>query len=319
MGPQKRRPTKRRGTRTAPAGEPQLGTTTFTPLPKPPSDDNYPRYNGLLRATPPNILYHYTSQEALLAILGGLSVRATHIRYLNDSAEFELALHLAEQIVRDRAEKLGSAAPPIVGWLPSWLGGLSTTSQFVFSLSNQNDQLSQWRGYCPSGNGVALGFHTGTLTAPLRATGALLLKCVYDRSEQMALLAELIDVAINNPPPPGENAALIAADFQRRFGIIASLIKHEKFREEDEWRVVTPWFAPERDVLVRPGKSMLIPFVELPIGVREPESISHPFARIVVGPTPHMQLAAAAAFLALRAAKLDGCGVVQSTIPYRSW
>jgi len=36
---------------------------------------------------PPSVLYHYTSMEALLSIVESGRMRATHIRYLNDTTE----------------------------------------------------------------------------------------------------------------------------------------------------------------------------------------------------------------------------------------
>ena len=34
---------------------------------------------------------------------------------------------------------------------------------FICSFSRNDDQLSQWRGYCPDGNGFCIGFNTKDL------------------------------------------------------------------------------------------------------------------------------------------------------------
>jgi hypothetical protein len=40
------------------------------------------------QAKPKALLYHYTDQRGLLGILRSQSIWATHIRYLNDSSEY---------------------------------------------------------------------------------------------------------------------------------------------------------------------------------------------------------------------------------------
>jgi hypothetical protein len=68
--------------------------------------------------TPPEILYHYTSQAGLIGILDTRTIWASKIHYLNDSREFALALDIARlelnrridsatsHVVRDRLEHL---------------------------------------------------------------------------------------------------------------------------------------------------------------------------------------------------------------------
>ena len=51
---------------------------------------------------PPEILYHYTTQEGLLGIIKDKVIWATHTQYLNDQAEFSYALRLAEEEISRR-------------------------------------------------------------------------------------------------------------------------------------------------------------------------------------------------------------------------
>jgi hypothetical protein len=48
---------------------------------------------------PRGLLYHYTTVDGFLGILDSDSLRATHIRYLNDSQEFIDALEHPESLV----------------------------------------------------------------------------------------------------------------------------------------------------------------------------------------------------------------------------
>jgi len=63
-------------------------------------------------------------------------------------------------------------------------------ASLVFSFSQNPDQLSQWRGYCPTANGYALGFYSKVLEQSHQNEGlSFLAPCIYDETKQ----AELID------------------------------------------------------------------------------------------------------------------------------
>ena len=51
---------------------------------------------------PPEILYHYTSQDGLIGMLNTKTIWASKIHYLNDSKEFALALDLASDELTKR-------------------------------------------------------------------------------------------------------------------------------------------------------------------------------------------------------------------------
>ncbi|OLD27475.1 MAG: hypothetical protein AUJ04_03935 [Acidobacteria bacterium 13_1_40CM_3_55_6] len=53
---------------------------------------------------PPQILYHYTSQEGLMGIITERCIWASKIHYLNDSEEFSIALDLAGRELKKRLE-----------------------------------------------------------------------------------------------------------------------------------------------------------------------------------------------------------------------
>lgn len=79
------------------------------------------------------ILYHYTSIEKLFGILNGDSMWASHSRFSNDASEGEA---LGQQWIEET----------------QYYG-----DNFVLCFCNQDDILSQWRGYCPNG-GASIGF-----------------------------------------------------------------------------------------------------------------------------------------------------------------
>src|SRR3712207_4250749 len=101
-------------------------------------------YDRLITAPRPECIYHYTSQAGLLSIVTTGSIYATHVEYMNDSAEVHYALHLAAKRVDRRRTKV----QPLKRLLALVLDGLTsrkTVSRFAASFSTNGDLLSQWR------------------------------------------------------------------------------------------------------------------------------------------------------------------------------
>ena len=88
----------------------------------------------------------------------------------------------------------------------------------------------------------------------------------------------------------------------------APLFKHDTFEEEKEWRIV----AISKDKpKFRQGKSFIVPYIEMPL-IGENKFVE--FCKIIVSPTPHIELAKKAC------EKLEtGVSVIESKIPYRNW
>ena len=70
-------------------------------------------------------------------------------------------------------------APGGSGWL------------FVFSLSKNGDQLSQWRAYTSGGNGYSVGFDVAKLEDFARASKFHLSECHYVKEDQERLVREI--------------------------------------------------------------------------------------------------------------------------------
>jgi hypothetical protein len=295
---------------------------------------HFPLFAGLEARQPPSLLYHYTDQRGLTGILGSRTVYATHLRYLNDSAEYDLALLRAAEVIGARKRLLDTPKQRnhLDGILHTFRQ-LGRDESFVFSLSRHDDQLSQWRGYCSAGSGFSIGFATAALQRGLDPNVSRLLPCVYEADEQRGLIAEIVDLAYARATDPdvvadGDQLLRSVVAAATRFALVAPIIKHEKFREEDEWRLVA--FVPSaRDprkphdhplsVVVRPGQSMLTPYIRLRIAHEHPAEVVDLFPRIVVGPTAHPDLARAAVEFALVAARVHVPSVEKSAIPYRAW
>jgi hypothetical protein len=98
----------------------------------------------------------------------------------------------------------------------------------------------------------------------------------------------------------------------------ASLMKHETFSEEQEWRLISKPIGidnPKYDVKV--GPSNPVPFFKLDLSVRG----LLPITEIISGPTPHGELArgAAASLLYRKGLRGPDFSSKLSKTPYRNW
>lgn len=90
--------------------------------------------------------YHYTDAETALKILTKKELWMTHISYLNDTQEGkDLPKFLLPRIDNPEIHK-------ILDYIDSHY------ESYVCSFSKNGDLLSQWRGYCPNGDGYSIGF-----------------------------------------------------------------------------------------------------------------------------------------------------------------
>jgi hypothetical protein len=101
-----------------------------------------------LQAIPtPEILYHYTSADGLCGIVESRAVWASIIHFLNDAEEFQYAISIEQELLKER----GSAEASEV--LSTFLDWITSANVCAFSLTAEGDLLSQWRAYCPASGG----------------------------------------------------------------------------------------------------------------------------------------------------------------------
>lgn len=288
----------------------------------------------------PTLLHHYTSQIGLLGILASRSVWASHSSFLNDSSEISHALEIAKEIVN--VILYSDDYRDVFAWeLRTRLNLLPDPDLYITSFSENPDFLSQWRGYCPTGSGLCLGFNMETLRSYCLAMGYRLEQCLYDRKTLSAEIKLLMNECFDRfPKPPIDKAAFKElspahqVDFTNRyresinFGpykeaaddalswfcnelvSLAPLFKNEGFHEEAEWRII---ISKPPGVKFRVGVSCLIPYTDLKI--LEHEGMLH---QVIVGPNPNIERCYKSTEMVLRA---NGHNVLvaQSGIPFNNW
>jgi hypothetical protein len=103
--------------------------------------------------------------------------------------------------------------------------------------------------------------------------------------------------------------------------LLAPSYKHEAFRHECEWRlVVNKPHKPMPGQRFRPGKSTLVPYVEVDLNRNLKFELSGKYMlrKVIVGPTPNPELAVEA-LLSLFTAKGHEVEIEPSSIPFRNW
>ncbi len=137
------------------------------------------------QSKPEGPLYHYTDQNGLLGIIQDRSIRATHLRYLNDTSEgrivFQVLLDELNRRVNSDAMMLSFGMEPvkrsgkiecedeeIFSQGVSMLSWVTSQDVFVTSFSEKGNLLSQWRAYAGASGGYSIGFSRSYL----RAAGA---------------------------------------------------------------------------------------------------------------------------------------------------
>ena len=273
----------------------------------------------------PRVLYHYTSGSGLLGIVESKSIWATSVRYLNDSAEYALAVAAAEMILDHRASmartpfKMG-----IYRVLKDSLKQGHETEVFVSSFSQNADQLSQWRGYCPAANGDSIGFTPAVLIMSNHEL-SYLAPCVYEEDAQYKLIEsvidDVVDFAVQFDRELPEHIDRVLREtfklFEKLFPIVAPVVKDRRFEEEREWRLVSlaSEFNPT-ETKVRAARSMLIPYIDHKLAL-DGERLQ--LSEIIVGPTPHAKLAKQSVELLMEKHQVKNAVIRNSEIPYRDW
>lgn len=275
-------------------------------------------------------LYHYTGIGALLGIVKHKCVWASHAYYLNDSREIIHARDVLLSLLLERIEQHADVEQHFLKQLHSWLKSFESMAYhvYIFSLSEERSLLSQWRSYTPHGKGVSLGFSSTVLNSMLRVNRFRIAKCRYSDHEHRELLEVLLDkllVSFNQERDnidvtrnhPSEKYFNFLESYRSDFLQVLSVIKHPSFKEEAEWRVISPYYPNYTvpDIHYREGSSMLLPYIHIDIA---PGEGCHLFDEVLLGPSRdnNLSMSALGNFLSQARASPQ---TVSCGIPFRKW
>lgn len=286
----------------------------------------------------PDLLYHYTDAAALQSILTSGQLWATDALYLNDASEFLYPFRiLAEELEKiEPADKKSSGIAELLRLAMDT--GVALVKDdipfFVSCFCEDKDLLSQWRGYGAGIGGYSIGFKRRDLlvVSADRSLGPYGAERVdYDEGSLRDELRSNLRDAVHRYGETLDGADLetrlrawqtLMGGYFSEIGFNALAHKSPGFAEEREWRIVVR--ARRRDALeanllrFRPGAVGLIPYLEL--DVRGADGARPLIGEIVVGPTPHAELAERSLRLLLSSLGFGGDDVVvsHSQIPLRA-
>jgi hypothetical protein len=275
--------------------------------------------NTFLSQRPKGTLYHYTDSTGFLGILESKELWATEIQHLNDAQEFKHAGTLLSVEIARRLATYPTDSPFHRYWRQVSIDAereARVLGAGVVSFTSNGDQLSQWRAYCPKGNGYSIGVTASSLRYTQKKARGLLVKCVYDIESQTKLISFIADYLEESSARESRMKKYgwaYLGHVSRKIVAVMLALKDEGFAEESEWRLVVTTDTPR----YRSGRFGILPFQPLPLC---PDDGLPTVAEVIVGPHPEPEIAreTASSFLR-RHARLDAPAdaVKSSSIPYR--
>gem|GEM_PF-3647687 len=280
----------------------------------------------------------------------------TMLNFSNDTVESTYGIDLIKSILEEY-EYIKYYSPFSLDYTKPKISDLDLPLVFTFSLSEHGDMLSQWRGYCPNG-GYSIRFYQEQLDVMMKENDMIIGKCIYNTDDQKEFIRKnIITLSVDqfkdkwNYYRQGIHNRWFEGfqlEVNQRIRRYAPLIKHYKFEEEAEWKIITD-YTPSSSSLTgglqsqrqymklsnllmkgilefREGKSTLIPYLNMQLA-KDEKSVHIP--ELIISPTPHKGLALVAAQFLLDKHETssltfklneDTSGVVRnSDIPYRHW
>jgi hypothetical protein len=288
------------------------------------------------------LLYHYTSAEAFLGIVGTRTLWATDIRFLNDSEEFTFARDVLVKRLVERALQLRNehARKLIERELESL--AVRTVSAYVVSFSERGNSLSQWRAYAPR-DGVSIGFHRGALKSikdfelgkcyyanelPRRPTGrGGLGKLAVEADDTLRWISRLLQQEWRKQQPKRAEVEARLMMLAHTVSWAALRLKHPGFAEEKEWRLIDnrnplelldQGYDKLHGTNFRRGVFGVTPYLVAALPERW-RNVPLGIAEVIVGPSTNTT-AIVSSIRGLLVSKLrSDAMVVPCDIPYRSW
>jgi hypothetical protein len=235
---------------------------------------------------------------------------ATNALYMNDASERQHGMDLLHEVIEQGQRR--SRSPFFKAYCQAaetMLRRLSTGASYVFCLSSEGNQLSQWRAYAANG-GYCIGFDAFKLLATFRIVEpkVRLHKVIYRQTTQVRLFSLALQkhflkfLLIKKTTKAADQVRLLRfahdewvtddelTEALNDLGPLYlhahryfSIFKNPAYREEAEWRIVLMDVTPSG---FRASSDFLIPYR----GIQPKASHKLPITSIRVGPRENPQL-----------------------------
>ncbi|WP_340583973.1 DUF2971 domain-containing protein [Brucella pseudintermedia] len=215
----------------------------------------------------PTRLSHYTTLAGLQGIVETKGLWASNASFLNDKAELVHALNAAEKAIRLLSSKRAlNDWEPLIKRAFAELASGKRAESYVSCFCNDDDNLSQWRGYGGAVQGVSVTFDRARLSSRLKRDGAHLYSVTYTKLSTAtklrdALAAELQKIAELDELVGLRNEAERYSNLLSRISRLLPKFKHLGFRDEREWRYVVQKEIANKDMKFRVLANKIVPYV----------------------------------------------------------
>jgi len=252
-----------------------------------------------LRAAPP-VLWHYTTGSALINIIESGELWATQVSCLNDRSELRFAIRLLREALRPHRNKASVDDEILLEKIKEAMSeeAAGTSEWFVACLSEQRDDLSQWRAYTAEEAGYAIGFSSAGLALAGSADQSLLAPVNYDIEKSRSLAKATADATLHffrsglakrRDESPANWADVFLSAWGDIITYLAPMLKDPAFESEREWRIIRR-LRPSDTGRMRYLQKRTMMTRHLPLTFPSP-SQPHlkllPVAEILVGPGRH--------------------------------
>ncbi|MCM2455282.1 DUF2971 domain-containing protein [Rhizobium sp. CG4] len=226
------------------------------------------------------IFSHYTSLDGFLNIIRESQIRASNILFLNDKEEMEYGIKIAKEVLaefdKEEGRKRSSRSLKVQMEIPD---------VYACCFCEEQDMLSQWRGYGAASQGVSIQFDADALATLAKSHNFQLVTVKYGKKDAMSVLRERLQGAettasIIRSLIELKNEEDYTADDVRRNMVLnlAPEFKNDAFKEECEWRIVATANVVKQ-VHYRTRDNVIIPYVNI-----GNSNARLPITRVTVGP-----------------------------------
>jgi hypothetical protein len=213
----------------------------------------------------PETVYHYTTAAGLFGILNKKAIFLSDRNFLNDRTEIVHGRATATEFIR-RDIKGGddTDSNALLEKTCDLINLDDDARHFIFSMSERGDDLSQWRGYANDGDGYTIGFNPRTMRQASmgRAAPFGFNRVSYSKTQFSSLVTRIRKQFLENYET-GADIDNFASCFGGAVEGASCYHKHNSFRYEREWRMVTFAYPEYSEVSVRESSGRITPFVEM--------------------------------------------------------
>jgi hypothetical protein len=191
---------------------------------------------------------------------------------------------------------------------------------FTCSFSDSRDQLSQWRAYTAKG-GYAISFNADALNSIGLEQGYLFARCIYNDTEKLEIAREFLQAGLARADT--EDPATLSVLLVNDFLVIAAMMKHAGFAEENEWRLISTTSRLDKEKYkFRSTARYLVPYLEVSLEINPGKTSDGRnylgFDEVLIAPAPEPELSWRSCMQLLIDRNIYFEQITPSGTPYRS-